>query len=221
MPQLEDTWRLEAEMFCGTETFRNHQDVKYVSTGTAIAPPDTADIVNAWVNFLRDIYFPDVTINTLFLREIWYKQGTPPHPEHPPIWTDALGLPGQGNLTFGGAHFAGYLPQQVCIFCKKNASVGRAGKMFMRNVLTEADVQSTIGGVWAFSPHPGGFDPAVFNTAATTRLAGFMTSTPTSGNWSFAVTHLEGIPNADLRTPYSSIMNGFTAVRPTWNKTSR
>lgn len=218
---LPETWRLEAEMFCGTETFRNHQDIKWDGTGADVNPGPSAGIVSAWVSFLRAVYYSDVTINTVFLRNIFYKPGAPPHPDHPPIWTDSVAAAGEGETTFGGAHNSNYLPQEVCIFCKKITSAGRNGKMFMRNILTEVDVQSTIGGVWAFSPGAGHFQTTVFDAAANTILGPYMTDAPSDPGWGFAVTHLEGIADADSRTPYSTFMTGFQAIRPTWNKTQR
>jgi hypothetical protein len=221
MPQLLDTWRFEAELFCGTETFRNHQDVKWIGSGTAAPPMPSDAIYTAFQEWLLANYYPDVTLNTVFLREIWYKQGPPPHPEHPPVWTESVGLAGLANTTYGGAHNANYLPQEVCIFCKKTTSGGRSGKMFMRNILTEVDVQSTIGGVWAFSPGAGHFDPTVFNNTSNTLLGDFETLSGPTGNWVLAVTHLEGIPDTDTRTPFSTAQATLAAIRPTWNKSTR
>jgi hypothetical protein len=221
MPQMDNTWRLEASLFCGTETFRNTMDIRWASGGTPVAPNGTEGIVTAYAAMLRAIYFPDVTLNNIVGRGIWYKQGPPPHPEHPPLFDVFIGGAGNGNTTFGGAHNSNYLPQQVCVFSKKTTTGGRAGKLFWRNVLTEVDVQSTIGGVWAFSPGAGHFDPAVFDSAVQAAISGFTTFPPASGDYNFAVTHLENIKDADVRTPYSTIMQSLTAVRPTWNSTSR
>ena len=218
---MDSTWRLEAELFCGTETFRNHMDVRRVS-GTAGTPPTPSDaIVTAFQDWIVANYFPDVTLNAIFLREILRYTTPPPHVDHPPIWEIALSVPGTANVTYGGAHFAGYLPQQVCIYVRKNTSGGRNGKMFMRNILTEADVQSTIGGVWAFSPHAGGFDPAVFNALAVSGLGPFFLGGVSATTYCFAATHLETVPIGDTRPIYSTGLTGVEAVRPTWNKTSR
>jgi hypothetical protein len=221
MPMMTDTVRLEAELLCGTETFRNHLDVKFVGSGAPLFPGPAEAVCVAFKDWVIANYFPDVTLVNIFQREIWYKQGPPPHPEHPPIWVDAVSLPGTANTTYGGAHNSNYLPQEVCIYAKKTTSTGRSGKMFLRNVLSEPDVQSTVGGFWSFSSHAGGFDQATFNSTSNTLLGPFETATPASGSWAFCVTHLEHIKDTDTRTPYSTVMFSLAAIKPTWNRSTR
>lgn len=217
----ETAWRIEAELFCGTETFRNHMDIRS-TTGLFTTPPAaTNPAVEDYINFLTTVYFPDVTLNSVFLRNIYKYTTPPPHVNHSPIWETSPGTPGTGNTTFGGAHFSGYLPQEVCIYCKKVCSGGRNGKLFMRNILTEADVQSAIGGFWAFSPHAGGFDPTVFNAAAASVMGPAMHGGADATVYELCVTHLEHTDPVDLRPITTSAMTSFEAVRPTWNRSTR
>lgn len=218
---MPNCWRLDAEMFTGSETFHNHFDVMGVGAHLTIAPLVTDAVVTAFEAWLIGVFFPDVTINTITLREILRYTTPPPHVDHPPLWTKIVNTIGTANILFGGAHFAGFLPQQACIFVKKTTSGGRSGKMFMRNIITEADVQSTLGGTWVFSPHAGGFDPAVFDAFAASTLGPNLVGGSDAGNYELAVTHLEHVAITDTRPITSTPCGSVLAVRPAWNKTSR
>lgn len=222
MAQIIDTWRIEAEMQCGQEVFRNFMDVKYEPAGGGTTPPDVADVIcQQYFDFLVSIFYPDVSLIAGFVRGIYYKEGPPPRPEHPPLSSAVYARPGTGNVTFGGAHNANFLPADVSIFVKKGTSGGRSGKNFIRNILTEVDVVSTLAGTWAFSNGAGHFDQAVFQAQVTTFLVPFFTANAHAGNHSFAVTHLEGIPDSDPRTPFSTYMTSYSAIRPAWNRAKR
>jgi len=218
---FETAWRIEAELFCGTETFRNHFDIKSTSGSLTTPPAPTAAPVEDYINFLTTVYYPDVTLNSVFLRPIYKYTTVPPHVEHPPIWETSPGTAGTGNTTFGGAHNSNYLPQQVCIYCKKVTSGGRNGKLFMRNILTEVDVQSTIGGDWAFSSGSGHFDLTVFNAAAASVLGPALHGGADAGTYELCVTHLEHTAPTDTRPITVTACTSFIGVRPTWNKTLR
>jgi hypothetical protein len=214
-------WRIEAELFCGTETFRNHFDIRS-TTGLVTTPPDPTHVaVEDYLNFLTTVYYPDVTLNSVFLRNIYKYTTAPPHVDHPPIWETSPGTPGTGNTTFGGTHNTNYLPQEVCIYCKKVCSGGRNGKLFMRNILTEVDVQSAIGGFWAFSPGSGHFDPTVFNAAAVSVLGPALHGGADAAVYELCVTHLEHTSPTDTRPITTSACTVFEAVRPTWNRSTR
>jgi hypothetical protein len=218
---VPDTWRVEFELFTGTETFRNNFDVRQLP-GHTDTPPGQADpIITAMTNWIIANYYPDVTLNAIFLRNIYKYTTPPPHVIHPPIWEISSSATGTANTTYGGAHNANYLPQEACIYVRKSCSGGRNGKLFMRNILTEVDVQSTLGGAWAFSPGAGHFDPTVFNAAATSLLGSYLGGSASPDGYTLAVTHLENTAPTDVRAAFSTNCNFVTAVRPTWNKTSR
>jgi hypothetical protein len=221
MGQMADTWRIENVLTCNTETFRVHQDIKWVGEGSPIDPTDDEELNVAFVSFLESIYFSDCTIEDQICRQIFYKQGAPPHPEHPPLWTRHFGVAGTGATLWGGAHNSNYLPADVAVYCKKTTSGGRSGKQFLRNILTEADVASALAGGWAFADHDGGWQTTVFNAAVVTVIGDWMFSGSGAGNYKFAVTHLEAILDSDARTPFSTLETGMIAVRPTWNKAHR
>lgn len=218
---MTNTWRLEFELFCGTETFRNHMDIGTFDGGTASPPGPTAAPVEDVINWVTANYYPDVTLNAVFLREIYRYTTPPPHVDHPPVWETSPGTAGTGNATYGGTHNTNYLPQEVCVFVKKVTSGGRNGKLFMRNILTEVDVQSAIGGLWAFSPGAGHFDPTVFNAAAASLLGPAYHGGADASAYCLKVTHLEHVAITDSRPIYSSNISSVVAVRPTWNRTQR
>lgn len=218
---IADTWRIENVLLCNTETFRISQDIKWVGSGSPVDPTDDEALNVAFVSWLESIYFPDCTIEDQVCRQIYYKQGAPPHPEHPPLWTRHFGSVGVGNSTWGGTHNSNYLPADMALYAKKTTSGGRSGKNFYRNILTEADVQSALAGEYGFTDHSGGWQVAVWDAAVTAVLADWFFSGSGAGNYKFCVTHLEGIPDADPRTPYSTLQTGLVAVRPTWNKAHR
>jgi hypothetical protein len=218
---VTDTWRVEFELFTGTETFRNNFDVRQL-TGFTDTPPGEADpIITALTNWIIANYFPAVTLNAIFLRNIYKYTTPPPHVVHPPIWEISSSATGTANTTYGGPQNSNFLPQDVCIYVKKTTSGGRNGKLFMRNILTEVDVQSTLGGVWAFSPGAGHFDPAVFNAAAVSLLGAYLGGSHSPDGYTLAVTHLEATAPTDTRPAYSTNCSFVTCVRPTWNKTKR
>jgi hypothetical protein len=171
--------------------------------------------------FMLAVHYNDVTLQQTVLRPAIQRVGDTPGSENPPIWIHALNEVCTGNTLYGGAHNSNYLPQDVCIYAKKITTGGRSGKMFFRNILTEVDVQSALGGGWSFSPGPGHFDPAVFNAAVVSDLAGYMTSSPGSGNFYLCVLHLMNLKAGDTRTAKITTMTGMLAERPVWNKAKR
>lgn len=219
---VDGAWILEADMEVSGDMWKN--SIAIVAGGTTpFTPPLPTDtIVTAWKTFVLDIHFPDVTLNQLVLRPAIqriapFTSGV----ENPPIWTKPEGVVGNGNTTWGGAHFAGYLPKDAVIYAKKATSGGRSGKNFFRNILTEADVQSTLDGSWAFSPHSGGFDPAVFNSTASTDLGPFLTSTIPGSGYIFGVLHLMTLKAGDTRPAKRTPCASMTAVAPAWNSAHR
>jgi hypothetical protein len=209
-------------MAVGTDVWRNSIDIRFVGTGEATAPTPSASIVTAFKNFMQEIHFPDTTLVELALRIV--KQTRPDettHGEDPPVWESALGLAGTGNTTFGGAHNANFLPKDAAIYCRKTTSGGRSGKMFLRNILTEMDVQAALSGGWQFADHAGGWQTSVFAAAVTANLVPFFAAA-TPAPYAFAVAHLLHLTKAgDTRAPYSTSMTGLVAERPVWNRAHR
>ncbi len=199
---VADTWRVEFELFTGTETFRNNFDVKNIGATPTVPPGEADPVITALTNWILANYFPAVTLNAIF-------------------WEISSSATGSANTTYGGPQNSNFLPQDVCIYVKKTTSGGRNGKLFMRNILTEVDVQSTLGGVWAFSPGAGHFDPAVFNAAAVSLLGSYLGGSHSPDGYTLAVTHLEATAPTDSRPAFSTNCSVVTAVRPTWNKTKR
>jgi hypothetical protein len=218
---LDFNWILEAQMSVSGDTWRNSIGLSG-NDGAGEAPPATTDtIITAFKNFMLGIHFPDTTLDKLTLRPAIQHRGPTPGVETPPVWELAVGSTGTGNTTFGGAHFSGFLPKDAAVFCKKATSGGRSGKMYLRNIITEADVQSNLDGRWTFADHAGGWQTSVFNALAVTDLGAYFTNPAGTGHWSFAVHHLMNVKATDTRVPYKTLMTGLTAVAPVWNTAHR
>lgn len=221
--RVKGVWRAEMEMLAGSETHRNSIDILekgYVS-GDDDPPTGSESIFDDLTQFFVNVYYPDVTIISLTLREIWYHRDPAVPMEHPPLFQEPINLVGVGDTTFGGAHNSNYLPADVCIYCKKTTLGGRNGKMFFRNILTEVDVQSGFAGIWAFSGGAGHFQESVWNTQVTDLLAPYFEGGDDTGPYAFGVTHLEGIKLADSRVPYPTTMTGLVLQRPVTNRAKR
>jgi hypothetical protein len=218
---LADTWDLEALFSVGGDLWKNSIEVKDTTTGV-IAPVNPSDlIVAAWHDFLVKIHFPDTTLVSITARPVVQVVGPPSVGTHFPLWETTYNDAGTGNVTWGGAHFGGSLPKDVVIYAKRSTSGGRNGKSFFRNIITEADVQSSLSGTWTFTDHPGGWQTSVFNTQVTTFLAPYFAGGGGAGTLKFAVAHLLKLPAGDARSPFSTVETGMTAVRPAWNRAHR
>jgi len=215
-------WKLEGTMLAGSEVFRNNIDIFYIPGVVDTPPATTAAIVTEYQNFLLQMFYSDVTLSTLTLRQIFGHVGPPSHLEHPPVWEIAVNLPGIGESTWGGAHDSHYLPADVCVFLKKFTSGGRNGKMFLRNILTESDVDATLAGQWAFDPASTRFTVAKFATAFAATIGPYCSSSPPSGQHGFCVVHLARLSDPlDTRVPYSTVLTSMIPQRPVWNEAFR
>lgn len=222
---LDNCWKLEVEMSVSGSLWRNSIEVspKTGLTGVQPHPDPTASVVTAFINFMEAIHFPDTTIVQATLREEWQVLGTPVPTIHPPLWVRSVGVTGTADVTFGGAHNAAYLPKDAAIFAKKLTTGGKAGKMFLRNILSEADVQSALSGQWSFFNHAGGFQQSIFDAQAVTSLGPFCTGVPSGGgNYCFAIAHLMRLTApGDTRAAYFTYVNSLVSQRPVWNKSQR
>lgn len=218
---LVGSWVLEADLEVSGSKWKNSQALTGIGAGVD-NPPTTSDaIIVAWQQFIQAVHYNDVTLDQIVLRQAIQHVGTTPGVETPPVWTLPVNAACTGNATYGSAQNSNYLPKDVVLFVKKGTTGGRSGKNFMRNILTEVDVASSLSGEWSFTPGAGHFDPAVFNAAVVAILAGYMTNPPGSGNYYLSVLHLMHVKTGDTRLPYSTLMSSMLAEKPAWNKATR
>jgi len=218
---MTDTWDLEALLSVSGDLWKNSIEVKDTTVGVIAPPNPSSTIVTAWHDFLLALHFPDTTLVSITARNVVQIVGTPDPGEHFPLWTNTYNAAGTGNVTWGGAHFGGSLPKDAVLYVKRATSGGRNGKVFMRNILTEADVQSNLSGQWSFTDHAGGWQTSVFNAQVTAKMAPFFTGGSDPGTLRFAVAHLLKLKAGDPRAAYSTVETGMTAVRPAWNRAHR
>lgn len=217
---LEFNWIIESQLEVGADTWKNSIGIK-AHSGTETPPGPTDAIIAAWEGFMIAVHYSDVTYNQTTLRECVQHKGPTPGTEIPPIWQHSVGTAGEGDTTYGGAHNANYLPKSAVLFCHKNTSGGRKGKVFLRNILTEVDVSSPLSGDWQFTGGAGHFQQSVFDAAAVAFLADFIGDPPTTGNYFFVVHHLLKVASTDTRDPTATIMSSLTSAAPRWNKAKR
>lgn len=141
--------------------------------------------------------------------------------EHPPLFTNNLHVSGTHDANYNGAPLGAPLPKDVCVFAKCGTSGGRAGKLFVRNLLEEQEVESVLSGKWVFSPGSSRFTTTRFSTVVTNSLAPVL---PGGANYSaeqLVVAHLLHVKATDVRAPYFTPITTITAIRPVWNRADR
>ena len=82
--------------------------------------------------------------------------------EHPPIFTNSYHESGQHDTAYNGAPLGLALPKDVVVYAKCATSGGRSGKLFVRNLLEEGDVESVVSGTWGFNVNSSRFTVARF-----------------------------------------------------------
>lgn len=141
--------------------------------------------------------------------------------EHPPIFQNTYHLAGTHDANFGGAPVGEALPKDVCMFAKLACAGGRAGKMFIRNLLEEGDVVSAVSGSWVFSGGSTRFTVARFATLVSTTLANNLPGGADIANHQWIVVHLQHTKAGDTRPAVKGAISTITAIRPVWNKAHR
>jgi len=141
--------------------------------------------------------------------------------EHPPVFQNTYHIAGTHDTHYNGAPIGLPLPKDVCVFAKLACSGGRAGKMFIRNLLEESDVDSALSGVWEFSAGSTRFTVARFATLVGATLADQLPGGADIANHQWIVVHLQHTKSGDTRPAVKGPISSITAVRPVWNKAHR
>lgn len=140
---------------------------------------------------------------------------------HPPIFQNTYHDAGTHDTHFNGSPIGVALPKDVCVFAKLATTGGRSGKMFIRNLLEESDVDSAVSGTWEFSSGSTRFTVARFATLVSSTLAANFTGGSDVANHEWRVAHLLHTKTGDTRAAYSTRISSCTAVKPVWNKAHR
>jgi len=141
--------------------------------------------------------------------------------EHPPLFSNTYHVAGTHDANYNGSPIGSPLPKDVAVFAKCATSGGRSGKMFIRNLLEESDVDSAVSGVWEFSAGSTRFTVARFATVVSTTLAAQLTGGSDIANHQFVVVHLQHTKAGDTRPAVKTTISSVTAIRPVWNKAHR
>ena len=141
--------------------------------------------------------------------------------DHPPLFTNTYHVAGTHDTNYNGSPIGSPLPKDVAVFAKCATSGGRAGKMFVRNLLEESDVDSAVSGTWEFSSGSTRFTVARFATVVTNTMADQLPGGADIANHQWCVVHLQHTKTGDTRAAYQTPISGISAIRPVWNKAHR
>lgn len=140
---------------------------------------------------------------------------------HSPLFTNTYHDAGTFEANFNGAPLGSPLPKDVCVFVKCATSGGRAGKMFLRNMLEEPTVDSAVSGSWEFTAGSSRFSPARFTTLVNSTLADNLSGGDDFANAQWVVAHLLHLKTGDTRAAFATNITAFNAVKPVWNTAQR
>lgn len=141
--------------------------------------------------------------------------------EHPPLFTNTYHEAGQHDTAYNGSPIGVPLPKDVVVYAKCATSGGRSGKLFIRNLLEESDVESVLSGQWVFSAGSTRFTTARFTTVVSQTLAHHFTGGVSVADHQFVVAHLLLVRSDDTRSAFATTIASCTAIRPTWNRAHR
>jgi hypothetical protein len=160
-------------------------------------------------------------LETVSLYNVYQTHEGETNVEHPPILQQTYHDAGTHDTAYNGSPIGAALPKDVCVYAKCATSGGRSGKLFIRNLLEESDVDSAVSGSWEFTAGSTRFTVARFAAVVTSTLAHEM---PGGTNYSaeqFVVAHLLHTKTGDTRAAYTTPITAVTAIRPVWNKAHR
>lgn len=141
--------------------------------------------------------------------------------EHPPLFQNTYHDAGTHDTHYNGSPIGSALPKDVCVFAKLATSGGRSGKMFIRNLLEESDVDSAVSGIWEFSGGSTRFTVARFATLVSATMAAQLPGGSDIANHQWIIVHLQHTKVGDTRPAVKTAVSSITAVKPVWNKAHR
>lgn len=141
--------------------------------------------------------------------------------EHPPLFTNTYHESGLHDTAYNGSPIGNPLPKDVVVYAKMTTSGGRSGKLFIRNLLEESDVDSAVSGVWEFTAGSTRFTVARYATAIDNSLADCFVGGTGFSDHQFVVAHLLLVKPGDTRDAFTTPIADSIAIRPTWNRAHR
>jgi hypothetical protein len=141
--------------------------------------------------------------------------------EHPPLFQDTYHIAGGHDAAYNGSPIGSPLPKDVCVFVKLFTSGGRSGKLFIRNLLEESDVDSAVSGQWEFSAGSTRFTTTRFAATVTSSIGENLIGGADYANFRFVVCHLLLKKPGDARAAYTTPISAVSAIKPVWNTALR
>ena len=216
--QLTDHQRIVCHMSVSGSIWANSFIVKKTG-GTTLSGAES--VVTKIHDFFKGMTPNAGFIETLTGYNVYQHHAGDAEIDHPPQWQNTYHEAGTHDANFNGAPLGTPLPKDVVVFAKLATSGGRSGKLFVRNLLEEGDVDSAVSGVWEFSAGSSRFTVARFATLVTGTIAANLVGGGDAGNHLISVAHLLEVSATDVRAPFSTGVTAVTAIRPTWNKAHR
>jgi hypothetical protein len=182
---------------------------------------DTSNALASFSSFCIDNTPNAGFLETISGYEVFQRKIGETNVEHPPLFTKDYHASGLHDANYNGSPIGAALPKDVCVFVKLGTSGGRSGKMFVRNLLEESDVDSAVSGTWEFSSGSTRFTVARFNTVVSNTLSPNLPAGSDFANEQFVVAHLLLVKSGDTRSAYATNVSSVTALRPVWNRAHR
>lgn len=216
--QLLNATKLVAHLSYSGDTWSNSIIVHKIAGGTLAG---TEQVVGDWADWCLSTCPNAGFLETITGYEVFQTHIGETNVEHPPVFQNTYHTGGSHDAHYNGSPIGAALPKDVCVFAKFATSGGRSGKLFIRNLLEESDVDSAVSGQWEFSAGSTRFTVARFATNVTTFLSPDFVGGANASTAVIVVAHLLHTKATDTRAPFMTPVTGLTAVRPVWNRARR
>lgn len=194
------------------ETWVNTYEVLDL-TGSGLYPGPGHSIVTHLITFAENNLSDAATL--VEIKEYIHRLGSGhlPIADEPPLWVLPVNAGGQRDAAYGTAGNTDYMDIQQVALCRK-LNNGRVGKLFMRCLLREGDVNvAGVGDRWQFNGGAGTVNPTSFAAQVTGNLASFLTA-GASTDFKFCVPHYR---KSDGSHSVNTV-DTFTLAYPGWHR---
>ena len=212
---LPNVIRLVGHMSANSTTWSNSIMLHGTDTGGFTGGESP---VSGFHDFLQGMTPNAGFIESISAYEVFQTHEGETNVEHPPLFTNVYHDAGTHDANFNGSPIGSPLPKDVCVYVRCATSGGRSGKLFIRNLLEESDVDSAVSGVWEFSSGSTRFTVARFNTLVGSTMADQLPGGGDVATHQWCVAHLLHTKTGDTRSAFQSAIASLTAIRPVWNK---
>lgn len=172
--RVPNVWNVVFEMSAASSVWHNTWQVTDLTA--ADSPPlTTTPVINHLVTFMENHHVPEVTIVKAQLRNTPVGTGPLPLGEDIPIWELSINQIGKRDLTYGVPTDATALDLRAVAYIRK-VNRGRVGKLFIRDLLVEGDIEAVAGGRWTFTGGTNTVNPTAFAAQVAADLADYLTA---------------------------------------------